>query len=137
MHHTKEKGDLGVLKAQVKFAEKGYKILEPKSEHLSFDFVVYKNSIFKRVQVKYRAKKKGRIHIPFRTSWSDKNGCHNKPINRSEIDIFCIYCPNTDKCYFINLSVENKTEMVLRIDQPRSKINNDRIHWAKDYEDIK
>ena len=41
MHHTKEKGDLGVLKAQVKFAEKGYKILEPKSEHLSFDFVVY------------------------------------------------------------------------------------------------
>jgi len=137
MHHTKDKGDLGNLKAQVKFAEEGYKILEAKCEHLPFDFVVYKNGEFKRVQVKYRSKKKGSISVPFRTSWADKNGNHSKLLNRSEIDIFCIYCPDTDKCYFIDLKVNNKTEMRLRLDNPKSNINKDRIHWAKDYEKIK
>ncbi|WP_180230119.1 hypothetical protein [Bacillus sp. AFS073361] len=32
-HHTKSKGDLGVLKAQVDLYEKGYMILLPHTEH--------------------------------------------------------------------------------------------------------
>jgi hypothetical protein len=53
-HHTKSKGDLGVLKAQVDLYEKGYMILHPQTEHAPFDLVVYKDKNFKRVQVKYR-----------------------------------------------------------------------------------
>jgi len=33
-HHTKEKGDLGVLKAQADIAEQGFKIFVPLSETL-------------------------------------------------------------------------------------------------------
>ena len=32
-HHTKVKGDLGVLKAQVSLYEQGYLILQPVTEH--------------------------------------------------------------------------------------------------------
>ncbi|HDR4901174.1 hypothetical protein OCF11_05865 [Bacillus cereus] len=32
-HHTKTKGDLAVLKAQVDLYEKGYMILTPQTEH--------------------------------------------------------------------------------------------------------
>ncbi len=32
-HHTKDKGDLGVLKAQLDLFEKGYTILLPYTEH--------------------------------------------------------------------------------------------------------
>lgn len=53
-HHTKTKGDLGVLKAQVDLCEKGYMILYPHTEHAPFDLVIYKDNQFKRVQVKYR-----------------------------------------------------------------------------------
>ena len=42
-HHTKNKGDLGVLKAQVDLHEKGYMILLPQSEHSPFDVVGYKD----------------------------------------------------------------------------------------------
>ncbi len=52
-HHTKNKGDLGVLKAQVDLCSKGYLILTPLSEHSPFDIVAYKNGEFIRIQVKY------------------------------------------------------------------------------------
>jgi hypothetical protein len=51
-HHTKVKGDLGVLKAQVSLYEQGYLILQPVTEHAPFDLVAYKDGIFKWIQVK-------------------------------------------------------------------------------------
>ena len=39
VHHTKEKGDLGVLKAQVDLNQQGYQILIPLTEHAPFDIV--------------------------------------------------------------------------------------------------
>ena len=54
-HHTKTKGDLGVLKAQAALCAKGYLVCFPLSEHAPFDLVIYKNGKFKRVQVKTRS----------------------------------------------------------------------------------
>lgn len=41
MHHTKTKGYLGVLKAQVDMHQQGYQILKPLTEHAPFDLVIY------------------------------------------------------------------------------------------------
>ncbi|EJQ47188.1 Uncharacterized protein BWINRASL_04312 [Bacillus mycoides] len=46
-HHTKTKGDLAVLKAQVDLYEKGYMILTPQTEHSPFDLAVYKGGVLK------------------------------------------------------------------------------------------
>ena len=46
MHHTKEKGDLGVLKAQLDMYEQGFTILNPVTEHAPFDLVIYKEKEF-------------------------------------------------------------------------------------------
>ena len=54
-HHTKDKGDLGVLKAQIDLFEQG----------------------------------------------ADKNGTHTSPIDKNEVDIYCVYCPDTDECYYL------------------------------------
>ena len=43
VHHTKEKGDLGVLKAQLDLFEQGFLILNPVTEHAPFDLVAYKD----------------------------------------------------------------------------------------------
>ena len=40
-HHTKDKGDLGVLKAQVDLFEQGFAIFTPQTEHCPFDLVAY------------------------------------------------------------------------------------------------
>ncbi len=62
-HHTKDKGDLGVLKAQANLCEKGYLLCFPMSEHAPFDLVIYKDNLFKRVQVKTRTIKNGFITV--------------------------------------------------------------------------
>jgi len=61
MHHTKTKGDLGVLKAQVDLFEQGFMILLSQTEHAPFDLCIYKDGRFRRVQVKYRAVDRQRI----------------------------------------------------------------------------
>lgn len=100
-HHTKVKGDLGVLKVKLALFNMGFLILNPETEHAPFDLVAYKDSKFLRIQIKYRSMTNGVIAVPNSTSWCDKNGSHRKIYNLEDLDYFAIYCPETDKCYFI------------------------------------
>ena len=119
-HHTKTKGDLGVLKAQVALSEQGYTILIPLSEHQDFDVVAYRDGVFKRVQVKFRAMKpNGTIEVPFRSSWADKNGTHIRKANKATIDLYAVYCPDTDCCYFLEPSMFGEVA-VLRVNAPKN-----------------
>ena len=43
--HTKNKGDLGVLKAKVDLYQQGFLILVPETEHCPFDLVIYRDGI--------------------------------------------------------------------------------------------
>ena len=72
MHHTKEKGDLGVLKAQLDMFEQGFVILNPVTEHASFDLVAYQDGVFRRIQVKYKSvNRKGGVTMFFRSCWAE------------------------------------------------------------------
>src|SRR5690606_36367988 len=71
-HHTKNKGDLGLVKAMADLAAKGWSILMPLTEHEAFDLVAYRDGRFLRVQVKYRAAAKGAIVFPITTCWADR-----------------------------------------------------------------
>lgn len=131
-HHTKQKGDLGVLKAQVDLFEKGYMILLPQTEHAPFDLVIYKENNFKRVQVKYKElNQKGHLEIRFRSSYSTRKGTFNKKVDKEQIDVYCVYCPQTDECYYFDPKAFNKS-ISLRVDMPKNnQIQN--IKFAKDY----
>ena len=131
-HHTKEKGYLGVLKAQVDLHQKGYRILVPQTEHAPFDLVIYKNGEFKRVQVKYKAvDKTGALQVFFRTCWTDRHGIHNRPVDKNEIDLFCVYCPDTDECYYFDPKCFRRS-LNLRVKTPK---NNQRcgVKTAADF----
>lgn len=133
-HHTKNKGDLGVLKVKCDLCSKGYVILSPETEHAPFDLVAYRGKNFKRVQVKYRSVKNGAVEVSFRTTWADKNGSHIKHYDLSEIDVIAIYCPDTDKCYYLNPRNFNKA-IRLRVETPK---NNQSINvkFANDYLEV-
>lgn len=131
-HHTKNKGDLGVLKAQVALCEAGYLPLLPQSEHSEFDLVGYKDGKFKRIQVKYRAKDNtGKLSVRFASSWADKNGSHTVPVDKSEIDLYCVYCPDTDECYWLDPKKFDKC-VTLRV-TPSANGQSKGIHEASDY----
>jgi len=119
-HHTKVKGDLGVLKAQVSLYEQGYLILQPITEHAPFDLVAYKDGEFKRIQVKYKSvDKTGAMTIHFRSCWTDKNGTHMQALSKEQIDLYCVYCPDTDDCYFFNPD-EFDSSVTLRVEAPKN-----------------
>ena len=102
-HHTKVKGDLGVLKAQVDLYEQGFLLLQPVTEHAPFDLVAYKDGLFNRVQVKYKSvDKTGALTVHFRSCWADKNGTHMQAVDKDEIDLYCICCPDSDECYYFD-----------------------------------
>ena len=102
-HHTKDKGDLGVLKAQLDLFEQGFTLFVPLTEHCPFDLAAYKDGNFRRVQVKYRSmSRSGRIEVKFSTCWADRLGTHTVPTDKDEVDTDCVYCPDTDECYYLD-----------------------------------
>jgi hypothetical protein len=119
-HHTKNKGDLGVLHAQLDLAQRGYTVLLPLTEHEAFDLVAYRDGRFLRIQVKYRAAVDGRITIPFFTSWADRHGVHTALIDKKSVDLMCLYCPDTNKCYYIDPSRHGRRCVILRLLPPRN-----------------
>ena len=120
MHHTKQKGDRGVLKAQLDLFDQGFTILNPLTEHAPFDLVAYKEGRFHRVQVKHRTlDAKGKLEVKFSTCWADRNGTHTVPVDKEEVDLFCVYCPDTDECYYLNPQ-EFRSSACLRVEAPRN-----------------
>lgn len=134
IHHTKNKGDLGVILADADLVRRGYIVLYPRTEHAAFDLVAYDTTIrrFYRVQVKYRAAKNGALLVPFRTSWADRNGTHLADIDRDGIDVMCIYCPETDRCYYVDAKCEVRSIATLRLTPPRNHVRKG-IRFADDF----
>ena len=113
-HHTKEKGDLGTAKAHADLVSQGCVVLFPATEHAAFDLVAYKAGVFQRVQVKYRSARAGVVGVQFRSIWADRHGTHMTPTDKAEVDILCIYCPETDECYYLRPS-DYQQSVTLRV----------------------
>ena len=136
-HHTKTKGDMGVGMVIADLMKNGIGICLPVSEHLPFDLVaVSPAGKVCRLQVKYKSMKAGGIGFNLRSSYADRNGTHIIFVNRSLFDAYAIYCPETNKVYYVrNQEIPDKlsAEFKLRIEASR---NNQLagVHMACDYE---
>jgi hypothetical protein len=131
VHHTKDKGDIGVAKAYCDLVEKGYVVLFPATEHAAFDLVAYDGTRFVRIQVKYRGAVNGVIQVNLVNWWADKNGSHGRPIDKSQVDVLCIYCPETNKCYYFQAEHIN-VSLTLRIHAPKNNQSKN-VKFADDY----
>jgi hypothetical protein len=93
MHHTKDKGDIALMKTTLDLTLKGYNIFLPISEHLPFDFIAYKDGKCYRMQAKYTAG--GQVK---NTTYSgDKSVNHYKD---DDFDYYAAYLPEVDKCIY-------------------------------------
>jgi hypothetical protein len=118
-HHTKDKGDLGTAMAYADLVSQGCIVLFPTTEHAPFDLVAYRSGRFYRVQVKYRTARSGKVVVSFRSSWADRHGTHMKPVDKAEIDALCIYCPDTEECYYVRPGDHNEV-VTLRVAPARN-----------------
>ena len=101
-HHTKDKGDLAVAKVIADAAKTGIKSCVPITEHLPFDLILVDAECqLRRVQVRYAKARKNRMRMRLRSSYSWKGGCRVRLLDRTKIDGFPVYCPDTDRIYYL------------------------------------
>ena len=115
MHHTKDKGDIGLSAVIFDLTKNNINVCLPLSEHLPFDLIAINNSgKLNRVSVKYRRSKNNAIAFTLRSCWADKNGTHTKYHNKNDYDSIAFYCPDTQKCYYIRiLDVKNRSIYIM------------------------
>ena len=54
-----------------------------------------------------------------------------KRIEKADVDLYCIYCPETDECYYLNPKDYNRS-VTLRVERPKnSQVTN--VRFAADY----
>ncbi len=116
-HHTKDKGDQAVAHVHADLADRSFVVLFPATEHASFDLVAYDHTRFFRIQVKYRAMTKGVVSIELRSGWSDRSGVHHVPLDRSDVDVLAVYCPDTKECYYVD-PAQHRGSVTLRLEPP-------------------
>ena len=123
MHHTKDKGDLGLIKVMCDLSEQGFKILTPFSEHLPFDLVAFSPVSGKlyKVQVKYRKLSKGVVIVPLITSFLSGEGSVVKRYKDGDFDVIAVYCPDIKSCaYLTNEDTKHlNNAATLRVDPPK------------------
>ena len=131
-HHTKDKGDKGTGNVIADLLSKGIQVCLPLSEHLPFDLIAVKpNGDLMRVSVKYRTLTKGKVFVSFSSSYSDSNGIHRKPVDKTLIDLLAIYCPESKEVYYIIPSQFDKS-VTLRVEESKNHQTKG-INLAKDY----
>lgn len=99
----KQKGDLGNMCIMLAFQKLGWSILIPLTEQEPYDFVAERSGTFIRVQSKYRTPNAQNVlDVRFRKTWVNSSGNVSKPIDKSLIDMYAIYCPDTDNVYAVD-----------------------------------
>ncbi len=62
------------------------------------------------------------------------HGLVRRRYSSDEIDAFAAYCPETDRCYYLDFAAtQGQNEVRLRLAPPRNN-QRERILWAKDFE---
>lgn len=74
---------------------------------------------------------RGILEVRFRSSYSTASGVTTKEVNKEEIDVYCVYCPQTDSCYYFNPKLFSKS-ISLRVDSPKNK-QEKKVNFASDY----
>jgi len=126
-HHTKDKGNLAVIKAMADLTEKGFDIFTPVvSEHLPFDFITYKDGKFLKFQSKFMKCTTLRKH----TSWSDKHGVHYKYYKDGDFDYYAAYIADKDVMCYPSIKFKGCT---LATEIPNSPTP---FYWYEDFLDL-
>ncbi len=137
-HHTKDKGDMGVAVVIADLVCNGLGVFLPLSEHMPFDLIaVTPEGQTRRVQVKYRSlSKSGTIPVELTTNHSDRHGVHRKPVDLTSFDCFAVYCPESNRVYYVRneeIPPSNGRLFAVRV-RPARNNQQSRVNKASDFE---
>jgi hypothetical protein len=110
----------------------GYRVLTPFGFNQRYDLVIDSGTSFLRVQCKTGRLRRGAILFNTQSIRSNMTGTVRRSY-RGEIDLFAVYCPETDRIYAVPVADATDTLGTLRVDPPGNGQAKG-VRWAADYE---
>jgi PD-(D/E)XK nuclease superfamily protein len=121
---------------RAKLVEIGYSVFKPFGDNLRYDLVIEDaEGQFWRIQCKTAWMDKQKSVIKFATASSYNYTMKNKVWRhyRGQCEYFAVYCPETEKVYFVSVDEVGVTQTILRL-APTANNQEKGVRWAKDYE---
>jgi hypothetical protein len=113
--------------------KRGYRVLLPFGVNQRYDLVVETTrGDFLKVQCKTGRLRDGTVRFNAMSTQSNMNGSRSRDY-RGEIDLFAVYCPETEGAYFISATEVGPRGLFLRVNPTRNK-QRKRVRWAAEYE---
>lgn len=132
---TRKIGDIAEAKFIVFCLENNIEICKPINSGQHYDFIIKLNNTYKKVQIKNHKLTNGVIKdISRHKLQKNRKGPLIDYTKNDLIDLYIVYCPDTDSFYNIPLeTLKNvKYTFSLRVNVPKNKQNKG-VNLAKDY----
>jgi PD-(D/E)XK endonuclease len=128
--------DVGERSEAIIFAElvkRGHQVLIPYGTNHRYDIVIDVGGRFLRAQCKTGRLREGVIRFRTSSTRANTKGAYLTPYSAEQIDLFLIYCPDTDRVYAVDVGEATSFNGGLRVD-PTANGQTKRVRWAADYE---
>lgn len=128
--------DVGERSEAIIFAElikRGYCVLIPHGTNHRYDLVIDVDGRFLRAQCKTGRLRDGVISFATQSTRANTRGVFHAPYDATQIDLFLVYCPDTDRVYAVDVGEVGSGAGFLRVD-PAANGQIKRIRWAADHE---
>jgi hypothetical protein len=131
-NHPVEVGQRTEAIVLAELVKRGHKVLIPFGTNHRYDFVLDLRGRFVRVQCKTGRLRGGRIRFNVQSIRSNTR----QTLRRSymgDVDLFLVYCPETERVYALSIDEVTASEGVLRVNPTRNGQRKG-IRWAADHE---
>lgn len=133
LEQTKQKGDISEAKCLFEFQKRGIPVLIPWGDKERYDLVIEWYNSFYRVQVKTSNEIRNGAVICYTHSSHDHTTHKNHYKYQGQVDFFCFYNFQLDKCALVPMSVIGKKGNIsLRIAPPKNNQTKD-IKYFDDF----
>jgi hypothetical protein len=112
--------------------KRGYKVLVPFGHNQRYDLVLDLDGRFLRAQCKTGRLRGGCVIFHAASIRSNRSRTVIRDY-KSDVELFIVHCPETNRIYVIPIDDATRTEGRLRID-PTANRQYKRVRWARDYE---
>lgn len=127
---TKSQGECSEGKILARLLELGYAISLPFGNNQRYDMILDKDGKFTRAQCKTGRLVDGKVTFAVASKHWKTSVRHSY---QGQIDVFLVYCPQTEKVYWVPIEITGRSSFNIRITEPISRSNRSRIRWEKDY----
>jgi hypothetical protein len=131
--HPVDVGETSEAVILAELVKRGHRVLVPYGTNHRYDLVIDVGGRFLRAQCK-TGRRRGAV-IKFNTASTRANTlrAYTKAYDSDQIDLFLIYCPDTERVYALDVGEAASSNGVLRVD-PAANGQSKRIRWAADHE---